>query len=198
MEAALQVEAATRAEMLRAWQALTEAIRTEQVTRETSAQTEMTAAQTEKEAEALAARREADERVEAAIAHWEAARTELGAARARWEAARARWEAARARALAPSVRETISRIETQEEIEAKCRHCVPGDPEYACDDVIDMEPLKAPVYINTTTRQCYNEDGVIKIIKGNHPNPAPDPLSRVLWNVPNELSIRTKPPTPLV
>ena len=148
--------------------------------------------------EAITARTEARERVDAAVAHWQeananAARTEAFIAEA------ARTEAAtRARELAALGRETISRIETWEEIEAQCRHCAPGDPDYACDDVIDLEPLEAPVYINTTTRQCYNEDGVIKLIEGNHPNPAPDPLTRVLWNVPNELSIRTKPPTPLV
>ena len=150
---------------------------------------------------------EAVARMEATEAHWEAVRahseTALMELEAQLETARAELAAqtetaARARELALSARATISRIETREEIEARCRHCAPGDPEYACDDVIDLEPLRVPVYINETSKQCYNEDGVIRVIESSHPNPAPDPLTRDLWNVPNELSIRTNPPTPLV
>lgn len=90
----------------------------------------------------------------------------------------------------PAVRpdEQLVRLETHADIVGKCRGVDDATPNGT--DPNDLGPLYPPVYMNNTTKTCYNEEGVIAWTKFKLPARVPDPTSRGNWIIPTELLAR--------
>jgi len=88
----------------------------------------------------------------------------------------------------------LVRLDETADIRQFCRGCGPGHSVEDCHDIIDKEPLTAPVYMNTSNRHCYKEESAMGWIEAEqnaeNPRRATDPNNRRFWALPDELKDR--------